>query len=216
MVMLLPNTSQNAIRFLFLKASWLTFNHDFQVLFCRAALQLGSSQPVLVRVVPPQVQDFALSLVEHCEILVSPFLQPVKLPLDCNRIFGHISRSSQFGVIHKLAEGTHCSIIYISKVLNRTGLSIDPWDKPLGTGLQLGFVPLISPLWAQSFSQFSVYFKGCSSSLYFMYFIIYEDVMGDNGKTLTGDKIDNIHCSPLMQSFHCRRSLHWLSMTPPW
>lgn len=170
MVMVLPNTTQNAIHFLFLKASWLTFNHDFQVLSCRAALQLGSSQPVLVRVVPPQVQDFALCLVEHCEILISLFLQPVNVPLDWNRTLGHISHSSQFGVIHKLAEGTHCSIIYISKVLNRSGLSIDPWDKPLGTGLQLDFVPLISPLWAQPFSQFSVYFKVCSFSLYFISF----------------------------------------------
>lgn len=31
--------------------------------------------------------------------------------------------------------------------------------------------------------------------------------MGDNGKSLVGDKIDTIHCSPLMQSFQCRRPL---------
>lgn len=112
-------------------------HQDFQVLFCRAALQLGSSQPVLVSVLPPQVQDFAFCFAEHCEILVSLFLQPVKVPLDGNVTFWCISHSSQFSVIHKLAEGTYCPIIYISKLLNRTGLNINPWDELLGPGLQL-------------------------------------------------------------------------------
>lgn len=123
-------------------------HQDFQVLFCRAALQLGSSQPAMVHMVPPQVQDFALCLVEHSEILVSLLSSLLKSLWMATWPSYHI-HSSQFGVIHKLAEGIHCSIIYISKILNRTGLNIDPWEKPLGTGLQLDFVtdlPALGPV----------------------------------------------------------------------
>lgn len=41
------------------------------------------------------------------------------------------------------------------KMLNRNGLSMDPWGTPLFTGLQLDFVSLITILWASLFSQFS-------------------------------------------------------------
>lgn len=178
-------------------------HRDFQVLFCRAALQLGSSWPALVRVVPPQVQDSALRLVEHPEIVVSPFLQSVKVPLDGNMTFWHISHSFQFSVIHKLAEGTHCPVVYISKILNRTGLNIDLWDKP-PTGLQL---------WATDLPALGLAIQPVLSLLQglllqsVLHQLLCEDVMGDNGKSLVGDKIENIHCSALMQSFYIRRSL---------
>ncbi|KAK4807192.1 hypothetical protein QYF61_024312 [Mycteria americana] len=42
----------------------------------------------------------------------------------------------------------------------------DPRDTLLVTGLQLDFVPLITTLWAQPFSQFSVHLTVCSSSPY--------------------------------------------------
>ena len=43
----------------------------------------GQPQPVLVPgVVPPEVQDFTLPLVEPREAPVSPFLQPVEVPLN--------------------------------------------------------------------------------------------------------------------------------------
>ncbi|GAB0181886.1 cAMP-dependent protein kinase inhibitor alpha [Grus japonensis] len=91
------------------------FNYrDSQGLFCQAAFQLSSPQYVLVDgVVPPQAQDFALPLVELCEIPVSPFLQPVEVPLDGITAFWYIIHSFQFGVICKLAEGTLCPIIQI-------------------------------------------------------------------------------------------------------
>lgn len=38
-------------------------------------------------------------------------------------------------------------------MLNRTGLSIDPWDTPLVTDLQLGIVSLTTTLRAQPFRQ---------------------------------------------------------------
>ena len=68
-----------------------------RVLFYKAAFQLGSPQHILVHgVVPPQVQDFALLLVEPHEVPVSPFLQPVQVPLDGSPTLWCVSRSSQF------------------------------------------------------------------------------------------------------------------------
>ncbi|KAK4826285.1 hypothetical protein QYF61_007132 [Mycteria americana] len=63
--------------------------------------------------VPPQVQDFALHPVELYEVPVSPFLQPVQVPLDGSTTLWHISHSPQFCVICKRAEGTLCPIIQI-------------------------------------------------------------------------------------------------------
>lgn len=185
-------------------------HQDFQVLFCRAALQLGSSQPAMVHVVPPQVQDFALCLVEHSEILVSLLSSLLRSLWMATWPSYHI-HSSQFGVIHKLAEGIHCSIIYISKILNRTGLNI---EKPLGTSRNWPPTRLChwSPCSGPSHSGCS---QSASRSAYPVYQLLYEDVMGHHGKSLTGDKINNIHCSPLTQWFHCRW-LYWSSMTSPW
>ncbi|GAB0186707.1 ectonucleotide pyrophosphatase/phosphodiesterase family member 3 [Grus japonensis] len=87
---------------------------DSQVLLCRAASQLAGLQHLLVPgVVPPQVQDFALPLVGLHEVPVNPFLQPVEVPLDGSMTLWHISHSSQFGVISRLAEGTLCPIMQI-------------------------------------------------------------------------------------------------------
>lgn len=54
-----------------------------QVHFCKAALQLLGSQPVLVpNVIPPQGQDLAFPFVDLHEILFCPLLQPVKVHLN--------------------------------------------------------------------------------------------------------------------------------------
>ena len=53
-----------------------------QVVFCQAAFQLGGPQNLLVNgVISCQVWDFALLLAEIPKIPVSPFLQPVEVPL---------------------------------------------------------------------------------------------------------------------------------------
>jgi len=59
----------------------------------------------MLGIVPPQVQGLAL-LVELREVPVSPFLQPMKVPLNSNTTLWLISHSSQFCVINELAEGT--------------------------------------------------------------------------------------------------------------
>jgi len=63
-------------------------------------------QSVLVHgVVPPQVQDPALALVEIHQIPLCPTLQPVQVTLNGSTACRCIHHSSQFGVISKLAEG---------------------------------------------------------------------------------------------------------------
>ena len=81
------------------------------------------------------------------------------------------------------------------KKLSRTGPSIGPWGTPLVTDLQLHFVPLITTLWAWSFSQFSTHLTVCLSS---PYQLLYEDLLGDSVKGPAEVQVDNIHCSPLV------------------
>jgi len=72
-----------------------------------AALQQVRPEPVLVHgVVPPQVQDPALMLVELHEVPLHPTLQYVQVSLNGSTTFWCICHSSQLGVISKSAEGT--------------------------------------------------------------------------------------------------------------
>ncbi|KAK4830703.1 hypothetical protein QYF61_012872 [Mycteria americana] len=104
-------TSLNLLAILCLMQPRITLaffaTRDPQIRFCRAAFQLGGPQYILVPgVVPAQVQDFVLLLVELHEVPVGLFLLPVEVPLDGSMTFWCISHSSQFGVICKLFEGT--------------------------------------------------------------------------------------------------------------
>jgi len=59
------------------------------VLFFKAA-----SQPLLVHgIIPSQVQDFALAIVELRMVPVSAFLQTAEVPLDSGSAFQHIGFS---------------------------------------------------------------------------------------------------------------------------
>ncbi|PKU44393.1 hypothetical protein llap_5336 [Limosa lapponica baueri] len=79
-----------------------------QVLWLRAALNAFSAQPVFVfRIAATQVQDLVLSLVELHEVSMGPSLKPVKFPLGGIPSFQHVDRSTQLGVVRKLAEGAH-------------------------------------------------------------------------------------------------------------
>lgn len=55
------------------------------------------------------------------------------------------------------------------KVLNNVDPDINPWDTAaVMSGLQLGFVSLITTLWSWMFSQFSIHLIVHLSSLYFI------------------------------------------------
>ncbi|KAK4824703.1 hypothetical protein QYF61_017929 [Mycteria americana] len=64
-------------------------------------------------VIPSQLQDFPFPFVELPEVPVSPFLQPVKVPLNGSTTIWHISHSFQSCIICKLVEGAPCPIILI-------------------------------------------------------------------------------------------------------
>lgn len=60
-------------------------------LFRQPAFQLGVPENVFVHgTVPPQVQDFAVSLIEFHEVPFIPFLQPAEISLDAAQLFGDI------------------------------------------------------------------------------------------------------------------------------
>jgi len=59
-----------------------------------------------------QVQDFALPRVER-HVSLSPFLQPVEVPLDGSITFWCVSHSLRFGVAFKFAEDLFFPIIQI-------------------------------------------------------------------------------------------------------
>lgn len=58
------------------------------------------------------ILSFALPLVELPEILGSPFIQIFEVPLDVTVTLWHVSHSSSFSVMSKLAESTLCPNIW--------------------------------------------------------------------------------------------------------
>lgn len=73
---------------------WLVFlcvHQDSQVPFCKAAFQLRGTQPVLIHEFIPSWDQVFSFLVELYEVIISPFLQPVKVLLDGSMILWHIS-----------------------------------------------------------------------------------------------------------------------------
>lgn len=88
----------------------LVLTRSLRAFFKKADFHLISLYNVLLYgVVLPQVHYFAVPLVEHHQVPVSPFLQLI----DGSVTFWGISHSFQLRVICKLAKGTLCSIIKI-------------------------------------------------------------------------------------------------------
>ncbi|KAK4829762.1 hypothetical protein QYF61_006486 [Mycteria americana] len=86
-----------------------------QVLLLRAALNPFSTQPVFVLgIAPTHVQDLALGLFELHEVHTVPPLKPVKVPLDGIPSLQHVDRTTQLGVIGKLAEGALNPTVHVT------------------------------------------------------------------------------------------------------
>ena len=82
-------------------------HQDTQVPLRRPALQQVVPKPLLMHgVVPPQVQDLALALVEPHQVPLCPDLQPIQVTLNGSTAFWCIYHTSRFCVVSKLAEGT--------------------------------------------------------------------------------------------------------------
>ncbi|KAK4817241.1 hypothetical protein QYF61_005263 [Mycteria americana] len=76
-----------------------------QVLLLRDAFNAFSTQAVFVLgIAPTHVQDLACGLVEVHEVCAGPPLKPVKVPLDGIPSLQRVNRTTQLGVVGKLAE----------------------------------------------------------------------------------------------------------------
>lgn len=80
--------------------------HESQDIFCKAALQSGSTQYVLVHgVILSQLQDF-----EFQQAPVSLFLEPTELPLRSRLMISFNNHSSHLCIICKVAKDSLCAI----------------------------------------------------------------------------------------------------------
>ena len=77
-------------------------------------------------VAPIQMQDLALGFVEPHEVHTGPLVELVQVPLDGISSFWYVKRTTQLGVICKLAEGELDLAKSLMKILNVTGPSTDP------------------------------------------------------------------------------------------
>ncbi|KAK4831900.1 hypothetical protein QYF61_020047 [Mycteria americana] len=93
----------------------LFINQHPQVLLLRAGLNPFSAQPAFVLgIAPTHVQDLAFGLVEPHEVCTGLFFKPVKVPLDDIASLQHVDRSTQLGVISKLAEGALNPTVHVT------------------------------------------------------------------------------------------------------
>ena len=112
-------------------------------------------------------QGTGLFLTELHEVPVSPFLQPIKVPLDGNTTPSISATPPSFG--------SSASLLWVHSAPSTRSLNEDKQDwtqLPLVTGLQLDFMPLISTLWAQPFIQFSVHLAIYLASPYSISFTV--------------------------------------------
>ncbi|KAK4811485.1 hypothetical protein QYF61_010384 [Mycteria americana] len=138
------DTSQDAIGFLGHLGTLLAHiqgavNQHPQVLLCWAAFQPLFPKPVALHVVAvTQVQDLALGLVKPHTIGPSPWIQPVRVPLQSLPPLKQINTPAQLGVVCKLTEGALDPFVQIiDKDIKQDWPNTEPWGTPLVTGHQL-------------------------------------------------------------------------------
>lgn len=94
----------------------------------------------------PQLQNFALPLVDLYEATAKPFLQPVQVPLDGILTLWCISPSSKTGLISKTARVPSPSLLMKKWVKEGLDTVLTSGGSAGVTGLQSDFVPLITTL----------------------------------------------------------------------
>ncbi|KAJ7413989.1 hypothetical protein WISP_87148 [Willisornis vidua] len=113
------DAAQNTIGFLGCKHTLLSHVQVFicqnlQVLLLSAALNPFSALTIFIRgITQTQVQYLALKLTESHEGLLDTLLKLVQVPLGGIPSLSHVSRTTQFGVIRKLAVGTFDSTVSV-------------------------------------------------------------------------------------------------------
>jgi len=105
---IIPDISQDTVGLLghlgtLLAHVQLAVDQHPKVLFCQTALQPLLPKPVVLHgVVVTEVQELAFGLVEPHTVGLSPFVQPVQIPLQSLPTLKQIDTSAQLGVVCKL------------------------------------------------------------------------------------------------------------------
>lgn len=154
------------------------------------------------------MQGFVFPFVEHHEILVSPFLQTVKVLLN--------SCSPQLGVIRTLVEHAVCPISQvISDVIKHCCPRRASWGTPVANGHHtIDFVSLITTCWAQHYSQFSTHLIIHFPSPYLTSLVIRR--LQEIVTRLAKVKVYETHCLLLVHNIIIVNKLDWSGMVCPW
>ena len=108
--------------------------------------QLVPSLHPLHGIILPRGWTFAFLFVE-CKIHVCSFFPACWGPFKWQH--NHLIHQEHLLISKLLTVHSLPSSQSWMRVLNSTGPNIDPWDTPLITGVQPGFVPLITTIWAR-------------------------------------------------------------------
>ena len=101
-------------------------------------------QHVLVHgIIPAQVEDLVFPFLGLNEVPIKPFLQSVRVPLNC-RTPWCISYSSHFCIFCENLLRVHSVASF--RTLMKKSNSINPWGKPGVTDLRVDFVLLFTTL----------------------------------------------------------------------
>ncbi|KAK4808270.1 hypothetical protein QYF61_020751 [Mycteria americana] len=192
------DAAQDTVGFLGCKRTLLAhvqlFIHQYpQVLLLRAALNPFIPQPALILgVAPTQMQDLALGLVDPHEVHMGPLLQLAQVPLDGIPSLRYVNRTTQLGVVSKLAEGALDPTVHVVDEDTKQYWS----QTPLIPDLHPDIEPLTTTLWSPR-----------PSSQFLRHRIVHpsnpslqcreKDVVGDHVKGLTEVQIDDILALPL-------------------
>ena len=148
-------------------------------------------------VIPPQVQDFTLALLEPHQVPPYPTLMPVHVSLNGSTAFRCIHQSSQLCIISKLAEGGLYPFIQVidedveQDQTQYQSLGNTNRFRPL-TRLTIDHNPM-------SFTSQPVLSSPQCPHIYpALSMLHYKYVVGDSVKCLAEVKIQNIHCSSLI------------------
>lgn len=121
---------------------------DFLVFFCKGALYMTRTLPVLLLwTIPSQQKDFAFTFAEHPEVHLSPHLQPFKHPLNGSLDLQLIECSSPIWFNPKHWWGALFHTAQVINTSSSSGFCIDPWGTSLTISSLLDIILVITTLW---------------------------------------------------------------------
>ena len=108
-------------------------------------------------VILPQVQDFAFPWLNFMRFqFISPLWMAAH-PSGVSATPRSFESSANLLTVLSAPSSKLLMKMLLMKMLNNISPSVDRWGTPLVTGLHLEFVPLVTILWAWTFSEFLVH-----------------------------------------------------------